>query len=377
MVGCVGAAWQTPAVMHTDEVDALSAELEAACVRALLADWEGLNWSHFGKALSLPVILLDDTDQRLGCWSAVDRSLRISRRLVLEQPWGVVVEVLKHEMAHQYVEEVLRARGETAHGEAFRHTCARLGIDGRAAGMPGASAAMGEADGRVLGRVAKLLALASSQNLHEAELAMREAQRLMLAHNLETVRSGASRAYGFRHLGEPTGRLQLHDRVLASILSTHFFVQGIWITVYRPRLGTRGTVLEVCGTEENLSLAEYVHGFLLQTAERLWRQHKRASGIRSDRDRRSFLAGVMRGFRDKLDAERLEQRERGLVWVGDADLGRYHDARHPRTRSVTRKRYANAGAFRLGQAAGKDIVLSRPIAASSPGSGRLLASGRG
>ena len=40
-----------------------------------------------------------------------------------------MVEVLKHEMAHQYAHEILGARDESAHGEAFRTVCQRLGID--------------------------------------------------------------------------------------------------------------------------------------------------------------------------------------------------------------------------------------------------------
>lgn len=356
-------------VGQRDDVGALTTELEDACLRALLREWNGFNWSHFGRALSGVVMGLDN-GERLGCWSREDRAIRISRRLVLEQPWGVVVEVLKHEMAHQYVEEVLLVTDETAHGPSFRAVCERLGIDARAAGLP-VVAESGAGD-RVLARVAKLLALAGSPNVHEAELAMREAQRLMLMHNLDAARAGAARRYGFRHLGEPTGRVQLADRVLASILCTHFFVEAIWVSVYRPRAGTRGTVLEVCGTDENLALAEYVHGFLRHTAERLWREHKRREDIRSDRDRRSYLAGVMRGFRDKLDDERGEQRTGGLVWVGDADLRSYQAARHPRTRSVSHRRRTVAAAYGDGISAGRGIVLTRPLSSATGNAGRLL-----
>jgi hypothetical protein len=63
---------------------------------------------------------------RLGRWIESTRTLEISRPLVLEQPWGIVVEVLKHEMAHQYVSEVLGERHETAHGPNFRPVVQRL-----------------------------------------------------------------------------------------------------------------------------------------------------------------------------------------------------------------------------------------------------------
>src|SRR5262249_20613333 len=150
-----------------------------------------------------------------------------------------------------------------------------------------------------LRRIAKLLALGASDNQHEAEVAMREAQRLMLKHNLAGAGEARRRGYAFRHLGEPTGRLQAHQRVLGAILGRHFFVEPIWVSVHRPLVGSAGTVLEVCGTEANLEMASYVHDFLLRTAEHLWVEHRRAKGLRGDAQRRSFLVGVMRGFSDK------------------------------------------------------------------------------
>ena len=50
------------------------------------------------------------------------------------------------------------------------------------------------------------------------------------------------------HLGEPTGRVGEHERLVAMILGKHFFVEAIWVPVYRPLEGKRGSVLEICGT---------------------------------------------------------------------------------------------------------------------------------
>ena len=76
----------------------------------------------------------------------------------------------------------------------------------------------------------------------------------------------------------------------------------IWTPSYLAGAGRRGYVLELCGTPANLEVAAYVHAFLTDTALRLWREHKRALGIRSDQDRRRFCAGVMAGFDEKLRA---------------------------------------------------------------------------
>src|SRR5262249_39851913 len=155
-----------------------------------------------------------------------------------EQPWGVVVEVLKHEIAHQYVHEILGETDETPHGPAFRATCARLGIDAAAAGMPRAPASPEQS--RLVEKIARLLALAESPTQHEAEAAAAQAQRLMLKHNLD-VRKDA-RGYAVRHVGRPTGRVIESERLLAMILGKHFFVEVIWVPVYRPLEGKRGSV---------------------------------------------------------------------------------------------------------------------------------------
>ena len=116
---------------------------------------------------------------------------------------------------------------------------------------------------------------------------MAAAQRLMLKHNLDVVRSSTTREYGFAHLGRPTGRVGEHERLVAMILGKHFFVEAIWVPVYRPREGKRGSLLEICGTLSNLAIAEYAHGFLHGTAERLWIEHKRDA--RTERSRATHL----------------------------------------------------------------------------------------
>jgi hypothetical protein len=366
----------------------LAATLEAALVRELRATWRQLNDAHFRGALVAPTLELVAARATLGRWVPDTRTMEISLPLVIEKSWGVVVEVLKHEMAHQYVHEVLRETNETPHGRAFRDACARLGVDGRASGMPAEARApaaatgpanggegdgKGDADGedRVVTRIARLLALAESPNRHEAEAAMAAAQRLMLKHNLEVVRSNAARAYGFTHLGRATGRVGEHERLVAMILGKHFFVEAIWVPVYRPREGKRGSILEICGTASNLAMAEYAHGFLHGTADRLWTEHKRAHAL-SDRERRTYLAGVMAGFADKLSRQEATSRAAGLVWVKDGDLGGYLRARHPYVRHVRHAGQRRNDTWAHGREAGRQIILHRPVTSGATARGRLL-----
>jgi hypothetical protein len=353
----------------------LTATLEAALVRELRATWRQLNDGYFRGGLAAPTLELVALRATLGRWVPDTRTIEISLPLVVEKPWGVVVEVLKHEMAHQYVHEILGEKSDTPHGPAFRDACARLGVDPRASGLPrGGEAEHAErdvGDDRTLTRISRLLALAESPNRHEAEAAMAAAQRLMLKHNLEAVRTHAARAYGFAHLGRPTGRVGEHERLVAMILGKHFFVEAIWVPVYRAREGKRGSLLEICGTYANLAIAEYAHGFLHGTAERLWTDHKRAQGL-TERERRTFLAGVMAGFADKLARQEATSRADGLVWVKDGDLGGYLRRRHPHVRHVRHAGQRRNDTWAHGREAGRQIVLHRPVTTGAASRGHLL-----
>lgn len=353
----------------------LQVELETLAIRELSLEWKEINRDLFGAAMLAPQIVLFDSKSYLGRFHPGTRVLELARALVFDKPWPVVIEVIKHETAHQYVFEVLNVADESAHGPSFRRICEQRGIDGAAAGLPPVRAAQDGASARVLERVARLLALAESPNQHEAQSAAAQAQRLMLKHNLLHVRDARERRYGFRHLGRPTARLTAADHWLATILARHFFVSVIWIPVYRPLEAKHGRVLEVCGTEENLAIASYVHQFLEQTAERLWSDYKRAHGVRVNRDRRTFLAGVMAGFAEKLKGQEREHRAEGLVWVKDAALESYLRTRHPRVRGGRSTRVAGNDAYRHGRAAGQNIVLHRGVSAGGQQRGLRLTSG--
>jgi len=352
----------------------LTALLEAMLVRELGGRYDWDNRERFGGRLIRPVIVLSESGAHLGRWDSATRTLEISRALAFDRPWLEVTSVLEHEMAHQFVDEVLRVRGETAHGETFRRVCAERGIDHRAAGAPtAASAAEGADTDRVIDRIRKLLALAGSPNQHEAEIAMRKAHELMLRHNIEVAAARAERSYEVRHLGDPTRRGTRVESEIAALLSELFFVKVIRVPVYVPRTGKSGLVYEIAGTHANVEMASHVWAFLLATAERLWAENRHDARVRSGRDRLVYQSGVIGGFRDKLLAERTGLKQTGLVWLGDRDLDRFYRARHPHM--TTRRHHVRInGAHAAGREAGRTVVLHKPVerggsAASGP---RLL-----
>lgn len=223
----------------------MSAQYWAAVVRELGAAFDQLNYAHFRDKLSRPVLSVHEDSGRLGYYVYSERRLSIAQKVVQEQPWLVVLEVLKHEMAHQFVYEELGIFDESAHGPTFTRVCSDLGIDAAASGLPrfvaeGPSASSERPEDAVLRRVAKLLALAESPNRNEAELAMRQAQRLMLKHNIDRTVETAKRGYAFSTVGAPTRRIGAHEQSLATLLRDHFFVDVIWVESFDAATGKRG-----------------------------------------------------------------------------------------------------------------------------------------
>jgi hypothetical protein len=355
--------------MHADKV-------AGALLHEIALTWDAINRNHFRGALRPPVFAWTDAPGqrpggagRLGEWRPASREIRLSRRLAFDGPWLALVEVLKHEMAHQYAHEVLKAVDETAHGPAFREVCRRMGVDAAAAGVVPATAS--DAD-RILRKIRGLLALADSPNLHEAQAAMEAAQRLMLRHNLAALDAAEARTFAVRQLGRPRLRHSTAERVLAGILATHFFVRAIWIPAFVVDRARSGRVLEISGTAENLDLAEYVHAWLRETADRLWREHLLAHpATRRATEKLRFQVGVMDGFADSLARGASVSAGHGLVWVGDAELDTWVGQRHPHLRSV-RSRVVISDGYHHGRAAGRDIVLNKPVSAAPTGGTRLL-----
>ena len=298
--------------------EALSADLERALVRQLAIRYGEVNEDRFRDRLARPLLAISDGTSHLGRWISALRTIELSRAFISTRPWLEITSVLEHEMAHQFVDEVLGVRDETAHGESFRKVCAERGIDARAAGAPLPSMDGDSDAGRTLDRIRKLLALAASSNQHEAEIAMRRAHELMLRHNIEHV--AYESGYEVRHLGDPQKRGNRVETEVMLLLGEFFFVKVIRVPVYIPQTGKTGNVYEIAGTRPNVEMAEHVYHFMLATGERLWVANRGDARVRNGRDRLAYQAGVARGFRDKLGAERKELRGTGLVWLGDGNL---------------------------------------------------------
>lgn len=355
--------------MGAPEVE-ISGELRAAWNRRLYEWWHYYNHTYTGGSLRVPCIELGRGASLLGRWERESRRLVISLRHIERDPWVAVLATLRHEMAHQYAHEVLRAQDEPPHGAAFDRACYRLRChDGSNAECP----MPGPCEAQVLSRIKKVMSLAGSANEHEAETAVKQARRLLLRHNIDVAGLGGHREFGHRHVGPVKARHASYELWLAQILHEFFFTEVIWVESYNAIEDKVGTVLRLCGTRQNLDLAEHAYTYLWQLLERLWQTYRRKRALPGNRERQRYYAGVLEGFCIKL--RRQEQRiqtQEALVWKGDGQLMEYHRYLHPYVRTRRGGGVAATEAYRDGLEEGRNVTIHRPLGRSHGGFGGYL-----
>lgn len=357
----------------------IDVEIKNAWIRQLKQDWRNANYCYFKNKMKLPNISLLDSKKVLGKWvGGIKRGLSINGFFISRYPWQYVQEVLYHEMAHQYVEEILGITQDLPHGKEFRKICYDNEFDHHATGdiqdwiKKKKKSVTGSQEHKMLNKVQKLLALAQSKNLHEAESAMSKAQELLLKHNLKLLEFENKRKYISKQIGE-VGRKNPVKSLIGSIISKFFFVEALWAFGYDRHKNKGGRILEIYGIPRNIEMAEYVHDYLHHISEKLWRDYKEQKNICGDRHRRTYIYGLLNGFYQKLGATVVRNETKSLVWIGDSQLKEYFHRKNPRIKRTT-SCYSRScrEAYNSGLTSGKRLVIHRGITTRNSGRVYLL-----
>ena len=334
--------------------------------RQLYRWWDSYNREYLSEALRKPLIRIGEGEQPLGSWNPVRRTLTLSQAHILGDPWPSVMNTLRHEMAHQYVDEVLKPVDEGPHGPAFQEACRRL----RCLSGPNTtgSETVQPEEERIFRVLTKVLSLTGSPNEHEAQAAVQKARYLLTKYSIDLVEFDRERHFSSRCLGQVKGRRMSHELWLASILNEFFFVEVLWAESYDALDGRSGSVLEIFGTTTNLEMAAYVYHYLLNLLDRLWEEYKTSNDIRLNRERQRYFAGVLEGFYRKLQEQATTFEEtHALVWKGDPRLQTFYRYLHPHVH----KRYwggpSRTRAYQDGCQEGQRVTIRRPIAEKGKG----------
>ena len=367
---------------------------QQAWLEQLVHEFRNICW-HYRVQLRTPIFELSAAQQQLGCWVPDQRIIRISRHLITSSSWDVVLMVLKHEMAHQVCSEYFSSC-DVGHGKAFQDACQLLGVPSpynRSTGdLPDVLAEPAkdektEAGRNIIRRVNKLLALAGSENEHEAALAMQRATQLLRRHNLEMITGDnfSDNPSGCVRLLIKTGKKQIPSwrKAICRILNDCFFVEVIFSSLYDAQRQDSYRTIELLGRSENVPVAEHCSYFLEQQLESLWGKNRQRFKGNTRTAKNSYYLGLLHGFSQKMaeqgkQAQNMSQGARqrhqrseavegsemtgALIVSGDTVLQEFVGFHFPRLRtSTTRGVRIDTLSYEDAVIVGKNIVLHRSV----------------
>jgi hypothetical protein len=194
---------------------------------------------------------------------------------------------------------------------------------------------------------------------------MAKAHDLLEKHNIQLVKQSETRDFQSVFVGKPALRHSREHYHLSRLLVDFYFVFGIWVPVYVLQKGRMGRVLELSGTLENVKIASYVHGFVLNFIEFQWMKYNKDRRLNRYR-KTDFSVGIIEGFRSKLETQN-QRRKRdtksvALVEVQDPVLEQYVAYRYPRINKVRgRTSRRDEDVLKDGKSIGEKLVIHKGI----------------
>jgi hypothetical protein len=253
-------------------------------------------FSNFSYPLS---IVAFEHPSKLGFFHPHFFEIGLNKELIHHKD-DLVERILKHELAH-YLTYLHYGTEISDHGKEFSYICKKYGWEEEKNAtielppLPPSSARE---------KIAKLLNLANSKNLHEADLALTKAKELLIKYGLSLEESQDT--YQMRRIIEEK-RSSEKLRSIAEILR----VFGVYPVINH---GSNKVYLEIFGQEPSVEIAEYVGIVLYDLLEDLWKQEAVLSGKVA---KNSFFRGIAHAFVEKhkkksADAQALISIEKAL-----------------------------------------------------------------
>lgn len=305
--------------------------------------FEGREWGHFNT----PYL-----------------QIGLNRKLIYSAKDSVLRDILKHELAHYLT--YIRFGEVAAHGAEFKQICQEYGFSSDIASATMDLDSSNEAkegdlhSERVLEKVKKLLQLAQSSNVHEAEVATMKANELLLRHSLDKLSQDDEPIYLDRVLQQTR-----KDAKLSAIydILRHFVVKPVI------SFGKNTCCLEISGSYTNVSLARYVAEFLERELDHMWEMTKKEHALTGLRAKNSFFLGVAKGYNEKMKKtkENLVDSDKRALVVVEKKLD--HDIKqiYRRLSHSSSGAQIDGRANDLGVKKGKDLTIRKAVETSRKG----------
>ena len=331
--------------------------------------------------LTPPVIEVATSKGSLGQWRRESRTISINKHYIEKSPWENVIEVLKHEMAHQICSELL-CSDESSHGNDFKNACEILMIKQSfrkatlttESFLENSDIAVKENNPK-LQKIFKLLDLSRSTNVFEAEVAFSKAQHMM--HKYNFTNDDLKRDDFVKHeiINLKKKQVKRYQAIIAGILSNYFYVEVIRAETYDQHYDSVFKTFEIIGREGNVDIALHCYYYLNDRLGKLWGDydisHKKGNTLRL---KNSYFLGVLDVVERKLfldnkgkgdDSEsqgRNNCSSSEVLVLNDVVVQRYIKKRYPNLRK-RKNRVLNIDAlmYNAGAKAGKKISLHKAI----------------
>jgi uncharacterized protein DUF2786/SprT-like family protein len=267
--------------------------------------------------------------------------------------------IIRHELAH-YMTFIKHGASLQPHGAEFRAFCDRMNwgeeVFRATICLEGADEDQISSTSEILRKIQKVMALQSSSNPHEAELAMLKSQELLLKHNIDVnaIATDEEKMVLKRIFAQK--KIDAKVTAISKILET-FFVSCVF------KRGASLTTLEILGTSENVEIAEYVAGVLDTEMDRLWNKAQRTASLQGQIAKNSFFHGLAKGYCNKI--EKLKKgygsATHSALMVIEKKLITAKEMVYPRLRTTKSRRMHSADAASLGQQMGKNLNINPAI----------------
>jgi len=321
----------------------------------------------YRRKARFPIFGIKDLTNRLGYWSLENREICFSRDLILNHPWDSICEVLRHEMAHQFAHEIFYAYDDPPHGKTFRKVCDLINANPEASGsnptLHQRIEKIQNSGNKIIDKIKKLMALAESQNQHEAQSAMLKAQELISKYNIQNIKEKQKQNYVSIFLGDASLRHTRDEYRLSSLLQEYYFVYGIWIPSYVIKKQKMGRVLEISGTAHNVTIAHYVYDYVRNYINIQWKKYNKKKTLTYHR-KTDYAIGIIDGFETTLEKTKLNdisQDDYALIKTQDPLLKQYIKKKYPRIRSFSNRAYEDQDVKSDGHIVGQSLVISKGI----------------
>lgn len=215
---------------------------------------------------------------------------------------------------------------------------------------------------RIVEKIRKLLALATSSNQAEAEAAAAKAQALLQAYNLERAQiegAAGARPLYLKQIVE-LGSNQRWRRYLLDAIADAHFCKAVY-TPGQPRMS-------MIGEPHNLDVVEFLYLCLARQLESLaaaaYRQSRSPLAAVTWKD--GFYLGAVSSLRQRLERQHQDfahtsEQTRALVVIKDAALQEAVATFFPKVRTAAPKHLLSADGWQAGVQAGQAIDLQAGV----------------